>query len=175
MKFKNKSSVIFCRLNEKISFLNWVLKYPLSNIDSTKNLVFVAVAWIIIFVIGLGAGFVLRSQTKTEIIKEQTINNLASKVISSVAVYGQITKVQGRDVTLNNLGDNLTITLADNAQIYAFKIAPAVKGSKTVSAPTQQKASLADLKIGDKINAVIKILDDGQLQGSSLVILPIAN
>ena len=143
---------------------------------SKKHLVFVAVAWIIIFAIGLGAGFVLRSQTKTEIIKDQTINNLASKVISSVAVYGQIAKVQGRDLMLNNLGDNLTITLADNAQIYAFKIESVNKDQKSTSTtPVQQKASLADIKIGDKVNAVIKILDNGQLQGSSLVILPSAN
>ena len=143
---------------------------------SKKHLVYVVVAWIIIFAIGLGAGFVLRSQTKTEIIKDQTINNLASKVISSVAVYGQIAKVQGRDLMLNNLGDNLTITLADNAQIYSFKIESVNKDQKSTSTtPVQQKASLADIKIGDKVNAVIKILDNGQLQGSSLVILPSAN
>ena len=64
------------------------------------------------------------------------------------------------------MGDTLVLSVPNSAKVYSFKIFP---GSKT---PVQSAASLGDIKEGDHINVNLKLLPNGQFEGSSVIILP---
>ena len=123
------------------------------------------IAVLVVVIVGmiLGMTFVQKGPQQVKI---QTVNSLASKVISSIAAYGQIKSINGRVVTLNNLGDDLSITIADNAQILSFIT------TKTSPTPVQQTTTFDKVKVGDNVNIIMRLLSDGKLEGSSVIILP---
>jgi hypothetical protein len=136
-------------------------------VEKKSKLVILAVAGILLFLIGAALGFVLHTQNKIQVQKVEAINSLSSKVVSSMSASGKVKNISGRNITLTNLGDDLTITIADNAQIYSFTLK--TKGA----AQTQQTAKFGDIKVGDNINVAVKLSPTGQMQGASVVILPV--
>jgi len=131
-----------------------------------KQLVILIIAGIILFLAGMVLGMIYQANNTVQITKNQAINTLSSKVVSSINAYGTVAKIEGRNITLSNLGENLLISVADSARVYSFTV------SDKTSAPTQQAVSFGDIKIGDNVNVVLKLLPSGQTQGSSVVILP---
>jgi hypothetical protein len=137
--------------------------------NNKKQLVILIVAGILILLVGVCLGVFLQTQ-KVQIQKSAAANGLASKVVTSIVGYGQVKKIDGRNITLSNLGDNLTIAIINNAQVYSFAI-PA--GSQNgAAAPVQQEVSFGDIKVGDHVNIAVTLLPTGLLEGSSVIILP---
>lgn len=134
-----------------------------------KNIIILIVAGVLIFLIGGGLGILSQTQSKVEKVKTETVNNLASKVVSSIVAYGQVKNISGRDITLSNLGDDLVISVANNAPVYAFTT---VKSKTGVVSQVQQVVGFEIIKIGDKINSTIKLLSTGKFEGESVIILP---
>jgi hypothetical protein len=128
-------------------------------------------AGLLLFVLGGSAGIIYTQKGPQET-KTVTVNSLSSGVISSIVAYGQITNISGRNITLNNSGSNLVIPIATDAQIYAFAT-PTGKTAAT-TAPVQQVVTFGDIKIWDKANVAVRLLPTGQLEGSSVIILPSA-
>jgi preprotein translocase subunit YajC len=133
-----------------------------NNIDNKKQLAIIITAGIIIFLIGGILGiFIYRLQNKNIVENKKAVSSLSSKVVSSVVVYGQVKSINGKSITLSNLGDDLTIIIADNAQVFSF-----------ATATVQQKVNFEDIKVGDSVNISVKLLSTGQLEGLSVIILP---
>jgi hypothetical protein len=135
-----------------------------------KQLSILIVAGVLIFLIGGGLGIFL-IQGSSGRAKVEMANNLSSKVISSIIAYGQVKNINGRNITLSNLGDNLSILIANDAQVYAF-VVPTDAGENTTASPVQQTVNFETIKIGDNVNVAVKILPNGQVQGTSVIILP---
>ena len=129
-----------------------------------KQLVILIIAVIVAFVIGGGLGVALQSQG-TQATKVEAVNSLASKVVTSMVAYGKVENIAGRNIALSNVGDNLTILMADNAQVYSFT-------TPKTGSPVQQTVSFSNIKVGDNVNIAIKLLPTGKMQGASVVILP---
>jgi len=131
-----------------------------------KQLVFLIVIGVLLFVLGGVLGVAYDTNKTPQQTKVKTVNSLSSKVVSSIVAYGQVVSIEGKNITLNNLGDNLVISIADNAKIYSLTIPSGAK------APVQSIGEFGDIKQGDSVNVNLKLLTDGQLEGSSVVILP---
>lgn len=131
-----------------------------------KQLITLIVVSVVLFLLGGALGVLLQGQMGPQKTKVAAVQSLSSKAISSVVAYGQVDSINGRDITLSNLGDSLTVSLLDNAQVYSFTTQ---KGS---TAPVQQTLKFENIKVGDKVNVAVKLLPTGQMQGSSVIILP---
>jgi len=82
--------------------------------------------------------------------------------------YGQVSKVEGRAVTLTYGGNTLAINVKQDAPVYSFAQAAGA------AAPTQQKVDFSAVKVGDSVNIVLKMLASGDLEGQQVIILPSA-
>ncbi|HLD52070.1 MAG TPA: hypothetical protein VJA82_02085 [Sediminibacterium sp.] len=137
-----------------------------------KNLTIIIVVAVVAVIIGLALGMNL--SPKSAVSKEQSnkfetaVKSLSSKVIPSIIAYGQVTKIENKNITLTYNNETLTIPLTQSTSIYTF-VAPET-GSKT-TAPTQKKAAFSEIKVGDSLNITIKLLPDGTIEGQSVIIL----
>ncbi len=130
----------------------------------TKNQLVVFIASIVIvFVLGLMLGIAIKPQQSPAVqTKVEAATNLSSKVVSSITAYGKVSGIQGRDLTLSSLGDDLVVTAAPDARIYSFD-----------SSSKQQITQFESIKAGDNVNVALKLLPNGKLQGTSIIILPV--
>jgi hypothetical protein len=139
---------------------------------SAKQITILIIAGVLLLLLGAGVGALL-SRASLQQTKVNAVNSLASRVISSIVAYGQVKNINGRNITLSNLGDDLTITVADSAQIYSFVTPSTTDKNKTATtAPVQQTVGFGNVKVGDNINMTIRLLPTGQLEGASVIILP---
>ncbi len=140
-----------------------------------KNLIILHVAsGLLILIIGAGLGFFYQIKMgavpQKEVPKVEAVQKLSSKVIPSIAAYGEVTNIDGRNITLTFGGDSLTVKIRDNAQVYLPTTYSKDSKGNTVTLP-QQAAKFADIKTGDNLSVVIKLLPDGQIEGQLVIIL----
>ncbi len=122
-----------------------------------KQIIILAVAIITSLIIGISFGISLQKQNKTQVAKTQAVSGLSSKTVSSITVYGKVTDIKNKTLTVNNLGDNLSISMKDNALVYST---------------SRKQISLDQVKIGDNINVSVGLLSSGQIEGHSIIVLP---
>lgn len=140
-----------------------------------KNLIILhIVGGLLVLIIGAALGFFYQifmgAVPQKEVPKVEAIKMLSSKVIPSITAFGNVSKIEGKNVTLTFGGDTMIIKIRDNAQI--FLPASSSKDSKgnTVTLP-QQSARFADIKTGDNISINLKLLPDGQIEGQMVILL----
>lgn len=129
------------------------------------NLVILVIFGVLLFILGGGLGVLYKKQTDAE--KVAAIKILSSKVIPTITSYGDVTKIEGRNVTLTYSGDSLTVALKDGARIFSFKNQASGSGAAT----GQQKTDISELKVGDNVSMEIVVSPDGKMQGDSMIIL----
>lgn len=134
-----------------------------------KQVLILVLSCLVLFLLGISLGITIQANNRGAVKKAEAVNNLSSKVITSITAYGKITKIDGKKITLSNLGEDLSILMQDKAKIYSFNVS-----EKSNVAPTQKEVGFGDVKVGDSVNVVMKLLSDGQMQGSSLIILPVS-
>lgn len=139
----------------------------------TKNLIIVVVVAVVAIVIGGATGMMIQQQKNAPQIAQAeslmpAIKGLSSKVIPSIIAYGQVTSIEGRNISLSYNGEALTIPVKENANVYSFIQAD---GAKAGTAPAQQKVLFSDIKKGDSVNVSVKLFQDGRLEGQSVIIL----
>lgn len=137
-----------------------------------KNIILIIVGALIILIIGAALGMVYQAQKGSTSLfpssdSSAVVKTLSSKVIASIIAYGTVSDIQGKNITLSYNSDSVTIAIADTAEIYSFSQA---SGSNT--APTQTKTEFSQIKKGDSLNITLNLLSDGQLKGTSVIILP---
>lgn len=125
-----------------------------------KQLVILIIAGALILLIGVGLGIIYQMNPSQQKIRTEASSILSTKVISSISAYGKVIKIEGKNITLSNLGDSLAVSITDSARIYSFINS------------AQQAAEFEDIKVGDNVNAVLKLLPNSQYEGSSIIILP---
>lgn len=139
-----------------------------------KNLVILIIVAVLFFTLGGGLTIFYQMQSgfvsPKEAPKITAVQNLSSKVIPSITAYGQVSKIEGRDITLTLGGDSLKIKINNNAQVFLPSSSTIDKDGKTVNAP-QQIAKFSDIKIGDNVSVNLKLLPDGQIEGAMVVIV----
>lgn len=92
------------------------------------------------------------------VVKE--IKALNSEVISSILIYGEVSQISDRAITLTYRADELEVVVGENAKISVVAEGP-LKESK-----------FSDIKVGSRLSIEAGINSDGRLEASSVVILP---
>lgn len=131
-----------------------------------KQTIILIIVGVVFFLVGVSAGVVIQSQNKIQVQKNTAITGLSSRVITSITAYGEIQKIEGKKITLSNLGQEMPVLMAESAKVYKFV---AQKGETSLS---QQPAEFGEIKVGDNVNIIMKLQKNGEMQGSSIVILP---
>ena len=142
----------------------------------SKPLIFLLIIGaVFIFVLGGGIGVLYQTQQSAPQVEklqtiEASIKGLSSKVIPSINAYGQVTKIEGRNITLDFKGEILTLKIKDDAQILSF--VKLVSSEENTSGIDNQQTDFEEIKNGDNLNISIKFLPEGTLEGQSVIILP---
>ena len=141
------------------------------DIKQTPMLVFLA---FLIFAAGGVVGILYQAQGGIGQLAGQdmsgTVRQLSSKVVPSIAAYGIVTNISGRTVTLTAQSDSMVITVRKDAQIYSF--VPSASDTAQKNTSSSRKITLADVKPGDNASINIKVLPMGQIEATSVIILP---
>ncbi len=151
-----------------------------------KNLIVSLFLGLLVFGIGIGLGILYQTQQgvvpqsitqpKNNVqVMPEVIKMLSSKVIPSIAAQGTVTKIDGRNITLNYQTDSITIGIRNDAIIYSivFNTSPAKTGSINNGASSSKQIDFKALKIGDNISVNFRVLPSGQIEGFSIIVLPI--
>lgn len=131
-----------------------------------KTTSIVLITGLLCLVLGGGIGFLYKTLQISPQMKKTTaiIEALSSKTVLSTVAYGQVSNIEGKDITLSYNGDSIKISMTGNSPVYSF-------ANDSTGKPVQKKVDLKEIKIGDNLNITIKLLPDGQIQGQSVLIL----
>lgn len=134
--------------------------------NKTTLIVSLIIAGVFLLLLGMGLGILYKTQQISPQLKKTTavINALSSKTVPSIVAYGEVTKIEGRDITLAYSGDSIKVNMEENSQVYSFV-------NDSSGKPIQKKVELKEIKVGDNLNITLKVLPDSQLQGQSVFIL----
>lgn len=129
-------------------------------------LILSVIALIVIFVLGGVFGMFLQAKNDAlQIDKSQeALRALTSNAVASVVVYGKISNINGRTITVSFNGDTAVVKLSDNAAISSFE-------GYRQGDNTPQNINLSQVQEGQTVSISSKILVDGSLQGESLMVL----
>ena len=151
-----------------------------------SSIILLVIGAVIVFVIGGGAGVFYKTQDLSPQLAKQTIiqsqidqnTKLLKGLSSKVAFFyarGSVTKIDGRNITLDYSGDTLAVPINSTAQISVLPNAQT--SNKIVSgqnvSETQSLLPLVkfeDIKIGDTIAVYLKITPNSTLEGTTVVI-----
>ena len=133
--------------------------------NKTTSIILVIIFGLVCLILGGATGFLYKTLQLSPQIEKTTaiIKDLSSKIILSSVAYGQVSKIEGRDITLSYNGDSIKINMTENIPIYYT--------NDSVGKSVQQKVDFKAIKIGDTLNIIIKVLPDGQVQSQSVLIL----
>lgn len=139
-----------------------------------NNLIIIAVIGGIIL---LGLGFYSGlNYAQKQIEKAKTssplANLLTSKVIGGLntTAFGEITEISGRNITLSNEGDALTISIKEDATI--FRLLPPEGSAETPQPATREEIEFEEIKVGDQVNISCQLKADETLEGVDVMVLP---
>jgi len=137
-----------------------------------------AVIVIFVFILGCGAGIFYQSKKDASQFDtlqsgniqsqntQSVIKDLSSKVVLSSTAYGQVSSINGRDITLTYEKDSLKIKVKDDVIIYA----PTKENFSGVG--DQPQVQFENIKEGDNLNVSFKLLSNGTLEGQVITIIP---
>lgn len=128
--------------------------------DEKKIAVIIPIIAALIMGGAIGIYFQFQKDAPKLNIARNVIKSLSSKVVPSIVAFGKVSKIDGRNITLDYNGDSITISIINDAQIY---------GSSGQDGQTAE--SFENIKMGDNLSVNLKVLPDGQLQGQSIIIL----
>ena len=138
---------------------------------------------VFIFVLGGGVGIMYQeqiikdtSQAETIQITPQitsaTIKTLLSKVISPIIASGKAVKIEKRNITLKDKTESLVISVKENSSVYSSEQVVDQDGEDTNSDSVKKIVEFKDVKVGDNLNIIFKLLLDGTLETQSVIIFP---
>ena len=128
-------------------------------------IVLLIVVGLLLTVSGGAVGFLYaRQQLSSQL---DVIKNLSSQAIPSMVAYGEVTEIEGRNITLSYGGDNIKINVEESSSVY-------LSINDSAGKPMQEKISFKDIKKGNNLSVAVKLLPNGQLQSQSIfVLLPV--
>ena len=140
-----------------------------------NNLILIAViGGVILLGIGFYSGLIY---TQKQIEKAKTESPLAdllvSKVIKSMDIVasGEIAEISGRNLTLTQEGNNLTISIREDS--FISRLVPSEETTIETPKPVAtEEIGFEEIKKGDKVEISCQLKSDGSLEGKEVTILP---
>ena len=145
--------------------------------DNKKTiiLVFLIIAGVVFLGVGYLGGVAIEKQKvspQLEQLVEQlekvakTIKALSSKTVTSIVVFGEVTKISGRTITVTYGTESIDIPIKENAQIFSLEN---LVGESVIP---QKKIEFEEIKEGNNLNVSINVLPTGELEGIAVVVFP---
>ncbi len=133
--------------------------------NKTNTTALLIIGGLLLMVLGGVIGVLYKTQQVLP--QMNVIKYLSSQIIPSMVAYGEVTDIEGRNITLSYNGDSMKVQVPENSPVYSFV------NNKT-SKPIQEQVSFENIKKGDNVNVTVKLLPDGQLQSQSIfIIMPV--
>ncbi len=119
------------------------------------------------FSLGLNLGKKAMEGTKVE---APLTDLLESKVITGLttAASGEVAEISGRNLTLNNEGDTLTILIREDAFIYRLVLPEEV--AEVPQPVVREEIEFGEIKIGDRISISCELKADASLEGIDVTV-----
>ena len=138
-----------------------------------KTLITIVSVSILAFITGTALGILFQSQKGSLQFKNvvETVRALSSKAVPSISAFGQVVKIDGKDITLIYNEESITVAIREDAQIYSFANPNGAAKGSALSAGQQTIVPFENIKIGDQLSISLKVLPDGQFEGQSVIIL----
>ncbi len=98
----------------------------------------------------------------------------ANKVVKHISqsVSGTVKSISGQTMVLEEDGDTLSIKVAADATIVKVTLpSPTAPPEETEEAPTREEISLAQIKVGDKVDALLASQPDGSFLANDVTVL----
>lgn len=143
------------------------------------SIVLTSLVLLVFFVVGIGFGGFYQikkcenaktSGAVASWVSSNLVKILTSKTISTIYADGEVVKIDGRNITISAKGEGATYKIADGADINIITTSVPLD-SKTKTAPaTQTKGNFSNIKVGQKVNILLKVLDDGKVAGQAVII-----
>jgi len=140
--------------------------------DKTTIIILIT-AILVSLVLGAGLGIFYQMQkdaTKIQAGEKNAaaIKDLSSDLVLSAVVYGEVSAINGKNITLSYNGKTMQVEIAADATIYSV---PTTSGSSQTPITTLPKAKISDIKTGNILNITMKVLPDGSLIGKTVGII----
>jgi hypothetical protein len=137
----------------------------MNKLKLSYNTIFLIATAIIFMAVGGTFGIIFQSQKDQVLINKYTgvIKSAASKTVASILSYGQISDIQGRDVTLAFGGDYITVNIKQDANVYSYS-------SNSANAQKKQ-LNFSDLKKGDTVNISMTMSQEGKFTANSVMVV----
>ncbi len=138
-----------------------------------RSLIIAVIIGLALFVLGGGLGVFYQTQKDALKIQEAekksaAVKSLSSDLVPSIVAYGEVSAIDGRNVTLFYNGKSMQIEINKDATVYSFSPS---SGDEKEPLSSQQQVKISDIKKGDRLNVTIKLLPDGSLEGQMVIIL----
>ncbi len=129
---------------------------------------------LVIFFAGMGLGVLYKTQQDAAVPVNSrstdkmvsAVKALSSKLIPPTIAFGQVSKIEGRNIVLSFNGESIIFEVNDNTQIF-----DASPGNGN-AAGTPKPLILTDIKKGDYLNVAFKVLSDGTIEAQSIYVVP---
>lgn len=137
-----------------------------------------AIVLLVVCALGAGLGIFYQTQQAPQFAQAgssvqtmaATISKLSSGLVPSIVAYGQVTNINGQNLTLSFANQSMTIGMAQNVPVYSFTPSTSSTALKSNVVSAQKAITLSDIKKGDYANVTIKILPNGQMEGQTIIV-----
>ena len=112
--------------------------------------------------------------TGTPTAAEKAESVTANKVVKHISksVSGAVKSVSGQTIVLEEDGDTLSVEVASDATITKVTLpSPTALPEELGTAPTREKISLVQIKVGDKVDALLVSQPDGSFLANEVTVL----
>ena len=134
-----------------------------------NNLIFLLVGGLVLLGLGYIIGQAQTESSQTETPLSSLIESKVTKGLSTTAL-GEVIEISGRNITLSNEGDILTISIKEDATIA--RLAPPTETTEAPQPAARKEIEFAEIKVGDWVNIASQLKADGTLEGIDVMISP---
>jgi len=136
------------------------------NMSKALYLILSIIAFLVVLAAGAVLGMFIQVQKDAPQIEKaaKIYNTLISDAIPSIVVFGKVSKIEGRTVTVSFNGDTAVVKLRDNAAVTSF---PGYGQGDN----TPKTIDLSQVKEGQTVSINSKISAEGVLEAESLIVL----
>ena len=131
-----------------------------------KKIIFLIIAGLVIFALGTSLGLFYRTAPTGG--SEDAVKFLSSKATSFNA-NGIVTKISGRDISLNSNGETLVIPVNNSAKINLF-VQPTAEENGVAASSYYRTAQFSEIKVGYRLNISLGLSSSNKIEGQEVFI-----
>lgn len=136
--------------------------------NTAKKISISVAVLLVVLIVGIALGMVfqtIKNAPQLQFAEKmgKVVKALSSKTTVSIVMYGQVTGINARNLTLDFGGESYTLGIKQDAVVYSF----------SAKNNTQQVVKFEDIKVGQNVSVNLKLSSDGQLEGQTVFILPL--